>query len=73
MDINGRNFDIETCIHNIAMEYARRDLEQCISKGHVTMDGVTGHLDCMFDSYVQAFGYLSRKDSDYIRTLLEHA
>lgn len=72
MNINGIEFEVTKCLHNIAMEYAKRDLDQCISEGRIKVCDVTGCLDCMFYSYVQAFGYLSSKDSEYIRTLLEH-
>lgn len=73
MNINGVEFDVAKCLHNIAMEYAKRDLDQCISEGRIRLCDVTGCLDCMFGSYVQAFGYLSKKDSGYIKSLLEHA
>lgn len=73
MNINGVEFDVAKCLHNIAMEYAKRDLDQYISEGRIRLCDVTGCLDYMFNSYVQAFGYLSKKDSGYIKSLLEHA
>lgn len=55
------------------LEWARRDLNEMISQGRVTPDAVTGCLDCMFDSYMQAYGYLSKKEPEYIKSLLENA
>ena len=73
MNINGVEFDVAKCLHNIAMEYAKRDLDRCISEDRIRLCDVTGCLDYMFSSYAQAFGYLSKKDSEYIKSLLEHA
>lgn len=73
MKQNTNGFDVRQCIHNIAMEWARRDLDEMISQGRISADKTTGCLDCMFDSYVRAYGYLSQKDSTYIKTLLENA
>ena len=72
MEIRSRNFDVEKCMHDIAMEWAKRDLDVVIAEGDLSPSNVTGCLDLMFDSYVQAFGYLSRMEDDYIKTLLEH-
>lgn len=42
MNINGKNFEIEHCLHSIAMEYAKRDLDLAISQGRVSEDETTG-------------------------------
>lgn len=65
-------FDVKTCLHNIALEWARRDLDEMISQGRIDTNAITGCLDCMFDSYVQAYGYLSKKEPEYIKVLLEN-
>lgn len=73
MNINGKNFEIEHCLHSIAMEYAKRDLDLAISQGRVSEDETTGCLDAMFDSYIRAFAYLSNKSEDYIKALADNS
>ena len=73
MLVSGKTFDFEQCAHNIAMEYAKRDLDLAIFQGRVSADEATGCLDAMFDSYVRAFAYLARKSEDYIKALADNS
>lgn len=73
MEINGVQFDLSQCLHNIALEYAKRDLDAMIAQGRVSLEETTGCLDNLFDSYIQAFAYLAQKPDDYIKSLAENS
>lgn len=72
MNISGRNFEVEHCFHNIAMEHAKRNLDLAISQGRISEKNTTDCLDTMFDSYIRAFAYLSNKSEDYIKALADN-
>lgn len=56
--------EIQRGIAEIALEYARRDLDEMIRQGRVSIDEMTGCLNCMFDTYVAATAYLSKRADD---------
>ena len=59
-----KSSDIEHGIAEIALEYARRDLDEMIKQGRVSIDEMTGCLNCMFDTYAAAVDYLSKRARD---------
>lgn len=67
MKFNGIKIDIDRAIHEISMEYARRDLDLMIKQGRVTVDEETGCLNCMFDTYVSSVQYLSEHAANLIK------
>lgn len=76
MTINGKTFNVEQAMHNIAMEWARRDLDNELAKPRkesgLDLSDPTSALNFLFDSYVQAFGYLSERSDESIKDLLQH-
>ncbi len=61
MNFNGFEIDVGWGIHEIAMEYARRDLDRMLEQGRISVDETTGCLNCMFDTYVSSVQYLSKR------------
>lgn len=72
MMFNDVQFDMPTCLHNIALEHAKRDLASAVADGIIKAEDTARCLDTMFDAYVQAFAYLSQKSDGYIKSLAEH-
>lgn len=72
MKYNGLNIDVELAIHSLAVEFAKMDVEKHIRTDSELEHNPTGTLDIMFDSYLRAVGYLSKKSDDYINTLLDN-
>ena len=66
MEINEIPFDKALAVHSIALEYARIEIQADIADGADPRIGPQDWQDRMFDSYVRAFGYLSKKTDEYI-------
>ncbi len=69
MVINGHIVNIDMAIHEIALEYAKRDFQ---NNANTDLKNPQNCLDFMFDSYLRAFGYLSEKSEDYVKSQLEN-
>ena len=54
-------FDWEHSIHHIAMEYARRDLDEEIAQGRLCVGDSQACLDRMLETYRKAHAYLVEK------------
>lgn len=60
--MTGINFD--RCFHDIAMEYAKRNLESKISSNKLSIENLEECVSCIYESYINAVSYLrSEEDS----------
>ena len=69
MVINGHIVNIDLAIHEIALEYAKMDFQ---TNSDADLMRPQECLDIMFESYLRAFGYLSEKSEDYVKSQLEN-
>ena len=71
MDFHGHKIDVDKAIQEIALEYAKRDLDKLTEAGKIGI-APQDTLSALSDSYFEACGWLCGLSEDYFRTLMEN-
>lgn len=72
MDFHGHEIDIRRAYHAIAMEYARRDLDEYQKEHSEECLSPQTQIDVMRDAYFIAYGHLCGNSEEYLQDLLQH-
>ena len=67
MDFNGRNFDIDKAMQDIALEYAKTNLQN----QEIDQYNAKACITNLVENYFQTLGYLSTLNNEYIKCLME--